>query len=174
MIAKWHFHVFPTLRNYLQPATESFVLKFKSTLQSVFYTRALAILIVHKAPNSFYYYTLPLRYWVLHISLTIPVNISTKSPMNLVCIMLMYYRCFNYSFAVVLWFLCWCSFLFILYLYACWADKDTTNECDAYLSYSFKKTTRPTNNLQRKFANSLSIYSFNAKSMFESASSKIN
>ena len=68
---KWsrkHLHTFPTPRHYLRPSAESFVLKFKSTLQSVFYTRALAILIVHKAPNSFYYYALPLRYWVLHIS----------------------------------------------------------------------------------------------------------
>lgn len=110
---KRHFHSIPTPRHYLQPSTESFVLKFKSTLQSVFYTRAPAILIVHKAPNRSYYYALPLRYWVLHISLTIPVNISTKSPMNLVCIMLIYYRCFNYSFAVVLRFLCWYSFLLL-------------------------------------------------------------
>lgn len=110
------FHVFPTSRHYLQPSTESSVLKFKSTLQSVFYTRALAILIVHKASNSAYYYALPLRYWVLHISPTIPVNISTKSPMNLVYIMLIYNRCFNYSFAVLLRFRCWCLFVFILNL----------------------------------------------------------
>lgn len=50
-----HFHQFPTSRHYLQPSTESFVLKFKSTLQSVFYTLAPAILIVHKAPNSGHY-----------------------------------------------------------------------------------------------------------------------
>lgn len=110
------FHVFPTSRHYLQPSTESSVLKFKSTLQSVFYTRALAILIVHKASNSAYYYALPLWYWVLHISPTIPVSISTKSPMNLVYIMLIYNRCFNYSFAVLLRFHCWCLYVFVLNL----------------------------------------------------------
>lgn len=79
-----HFHPFPTApRHYLRPSTESFVLKFKSTLQSVFYTRAPAILIVHKARNSYYYYVLPLRYWVLHLP-NHSFNISTKSPTNLV------------------------------------------------------------------------------------------
>lgn len=71
----WTTRAVPSVSNgkTLQPSTQSFVLKFKSTLQSVFYTRARAILIVHKPSNSFYYYALPLRYWVLHL----PADITT-------------------------------------------------------------------------------------------------
>lgn len=107
-------HPIPTRRHYPLEPSESFVLKFKSTLQSVFYTRALAILIVHKASKQL----LLLRYTFAVLGVThlpVPASISTKSPMNTVCIMLIYYRWFNYSFVVHLRFLCWCSFCYFTF-----------------------------------------------------------